>query len=128
MSIWDWFIRQSANKIVQAPTIDRQKFQERWQKIESMLRVRTESSMKQALLEADKLLDLGLKEKRVKGETMGERLKSAVNLFDKNLYNEIWSAHKLRNQLVHEDSEILSFQIENKVLVFKRALKAINIL
>ena len=64
----------------------------------------------------------------MKGETMGERLKFAHNLFDKNLYNEIWSAHKLRNTLVHEDSEILSFQIENKILVFKRALKELNIL
>lgn len=124
MIIWDWF----KPKIAQAPIIDRVKFQERWQKIELMLRVKTESSMKQALLEADKLLDLGLKEKKVKGETMGERLKSAHNLFDKNLYNEIWQAHKLRNRLVHEDSEILSFQIETKVLVFKRALKALNLL
>ena len=98
------------------------------QKIEQMLRAKTESSMKQALLEADKLLDLGLKDKIVKGETMGERLKSAQNLFENNLYNEIWQAHKLRNQLVHEDSEILSFQIENKILVFKRALKVLNIL
>ena len=73
-----------------------------------MLRVKRESSIKQALLEADKLLDLGLKDKKTKGETMGERLKSAKNLFDNNLYNEIWQAHKLRNQMVHEDSEILS--------------------
>jgi hypothetical protein len=124
MSIFDFF----KPNIITSPSIDRQKYQEKWLQIEEMLRTKRESSVKHALLEADKLLDLGLIDKKIKGQTMGERLKSAKNMFDTNLYNEIWQAHKLRNQMVHEDSEILSFQVETKILVFKRALKALNLL
>jgi len=124
MGIFDFF----KPNIIASPLIDRAKYQEKWQQIEEMLRTKRESSVKHALLEADKLLDLGLIDKKIKGKTMGERLKASVKLFDNNLYNEIWQAHKLRNQMVHEDSEILSFQVETKILVFKRALKALNLL
>jgi hypothetical protein len=33
---------------------------------------------------------------------MGERLKMAKDTFDRDLYNKIWEAHKVRNNLVHE--------------------------
>ncbi|MCA9386128.1 hypothetical protein KC717_05770 [Candidatus Dojkabacteria bacterium] len=55
-----------------------------------------------ALLEYDKLLDFVLKAKGIKGMTMGERLKGAQKFFDNQLYNDIWSAHKIRNKVAHE--------------------------
>lgn len=58
--------------------------------------------VKDSLVELDKLLDFALKNKRVKGETLGERLKNAKSMFNKSDYNALWEAHKLRNQLVHE--------------------------
>ena len=103
-------------------------FQSRWQKVEELLKVKRESALKQALMEADKLLGLALKEKRLKGETLGERLKEAKALFEPNFYQELWEAHKLRNRLVHEDDEILSFQIEKAVKVFKKALEKLKFL
>jgi len=58
--------------------------------------------MKSALIELDKLFSYALKMDGFKGNTMGERLKSARNFFDKNTYNLIWQAHKVRNSLVHD--------------------------
>ncbi len=60
------------------------------------------NSVKNGLFELDKLVDRYLKNSKIKGETMGERLKSASKLFQKDEYNKIWEAHKIRNTLAHE--------------------------
>ncbi len=69
---------------------------------------------KYALIEADKLLDHVFKKLHFKGETMGERLKSAKKWYSPELYNKIWEAHKARNTLVHEVSITLPDQITLK--------------
>lgn len=61
-------------------------------------------SLKAAIIDLDSLLDHALKNSRLSGQTMGERLKSAHSMFERSLYDEIWTAHKMRNQLVHEPS------------------------
>ena len=103
-------------------------FKKQWQHIEELVAIKRDSALKQALLEADKLLDLGLREKKVRGNTLGERLKESRSLFPEDLYQQIWEAHKLRNRLVHENEEILSFQIEKALWSFKRALQRLRFL
>lgn len=76
------------------------------------------------IMEADKLLNYVFKNKRILGETMGERLKNAKVFFDKQLYNQIWKAHKTRNKLAHE----MNVNISDKQLlfdfeVFKKAIR-----
>ena len=72
-----------------------------WRNIEILLRGRSPSQLRQALITADKCLDNVLRDV-IEGESMGERLKNSAHLFDKDLYNKIWEAHKVRNNLVHE--------------------------
>ncbi len=115
-----WFLSKKEERKVD--------FGARWKEIEELLRVRRDSALKQALLQADKLLDLALKEKKLKGETLGTRLKEARYIFEPRLYQRIWDAHKLRNRLVHGDEEILSFQIEKAIKVFKEALQVLRLL
>ncbi len=55
-----------------------------------------------AIAEADKLLDAAFREIGLPGQTMGERLRAGEALFPKQLYGQIWEAHKLRNRLAHE--------------------------
>lgn len=69
--------------------------------VDTLMQGKSPSQLRQALITADKALDNALRDV-VSGENMGERLKNAYTLFDKNLYNQIWSAHKMRNALVHE--------------------------
>lgn len=61
-------------------------------------------SLKAAIIDYDSLLDHVMKDKRIPGSSMGERLKSAGRHFQKPIYNNIWEAHKMRNRLVHEPS------------------------
>lgn len=83
--------------------------------------------LKSALVDADKLLDFVMKSRRLKGETMGERLKNANKYFDRNQYNRIWEAHKLRNRLVHEiDSSTNDQQIRTAFSELKSAIRKLS--
>ena len=70
------------------------------------------SDYKSALIELDKLLDYCLKNKKLEGETLGERLKNAKGLYEKREYNSIWEAHKQRNALVHQ----VNYRLDNASL------------
>ena len=73
-----------------------------WSKIKTMVSSGDLISIRQSVVEADKLLDLVLK-KRVSGENLGMRLKNAESIFkNRSNYSQAWEAHKLRNRLVHE--------------------------
>lgn len=72
------------------------------QEYKALLNTKDAVILQSAIVNLDKLLDHVMQKRLVKGETMGDRLKSAQSLFDKALYNQIWEAHKMRNQIVHE--------------------------
>jgi len=83
--------------------------------------------MKLSVIEADKLLDSVLRSMAVPGETMGERLKATEYKFQK--IREVWPAHKLRNQMVHDSSFHMSMKQGKRALKeFEAALKLLNVL
>ena len=88
-----------SSRYVSSQTED--KIRRDWENVEILLKQKSPSQLKQALLTADKALDNALRD-IVPGETMGERLKNAKDRFDWPIYNKIWEAHKIRNALVHE--------------------------
>lgn len=99
----------------------------RWHQIEEQVRRGGPSHLRQAVLEADKLVDHTLQQMRVPGDTMGERLRQSSQRFSD--YNGLWKAHKLRNQIVHEmDKEILSFDVKRALVRFKQALADLGVL
>ena len=104
------------------PTLNRVKYQKRWLEIENSLDRNNQASYQMAVLNADKLLDHALKERRLKGESMGERMKSAQKLWSNA--DHIWAAHKVRNKLAHESEFQLTREIALRTLAaFKKALK-----
>lgn len=99
-----------------------QKYQTRWLEIENSIDKSNNASWQLAIMNADKLLDQALRERRFKGQTMGERMKSAQKIW-KNA-NHVWGAHKVRNQLAHEVNANISYDITLRSLsAFKQALK-----
>lgn len=105
--------------------LDVNHYRVKWLAIERQLKKDEESSYQLAVLNADKLLDHALKEKGIKGETMGDRLKSAKNLFTNR--NNVWSAHKLRNRIAHESDAKVTYDAARHALGdFKRALKDVG--
>ena len=82
---------------------------------------------KLAIMEADTLLDSGLKSMMMPGETLGERLKVACYKYP-NLRN-VWWAHKLRNSMAHEVSfQISSGEARRAIDEFEKALKTLNVM
>lgn len=94
------------------------KIQTQWKIIEE---IKTTNPTK-AILDADKLLNIALKETGTNG-SVGEQLKKR----EKNLKNlqEIWEAHKLRNKVAHEIFELKTNETEKALKTFKKTISEI---
>ena len=80
-----------------------------------------------AIMEADALLDSALKSMSMPGTSMADRLRVARYKYPK--LNNVWWAHKLRNQLVHESSfQLGSRQAKQALEEYERAFKTMNLL
>jgi len=80
-----------------------------------------------AIMEADKLLDWCLQLIGIPGHTMGDRLKNSRGVL-RNL-DDVWKAHKLRNQLAHElDARPGSGEVHAAVRAFELAIKQVGLL
>lgn len=101
------------------------KYRSDWLRIDQSVAKESESSCHLAILNADKLLDSALRQRGFKGETMGERMKSAQNVWSNA--NHVWTAHKLRNQIAHEPNVNVSYDTTRRALAaFKQALKDVG--
>lgn len=75
----------------------------RWEHIQTLVEGASPSEWKEAIIEADIMLDDVLGEKGYVGAGVGEKLKSADARSFKTLQSA-WDAHKVRNQIAHEGS------------------------
>ena len=102
--------------------LDVDKYRLRWLKIEQQLKRDEPSSYHLCVLEADKLVDLALRERGARGDTMGERMKNMKDVWSNR--NAIWMAHKLRNQIAHEHDVQVGYDDARRALAgFKQGLK-----
>ncbi|MBP7928112.1 hypothetical protein KAZ57_03115 [Patescibacteria group bacterium] len=98
-----------------------------WQMIDINIKGKQPSQLRQALISADKTLDNALRD-CVKGESMAERLKNAQSKFDRYMYNKIWEAHKVRNNLVHESGyEPPHHMLTNAIQDLRQALATLGV-
>lgn len=105
--------------------LDVDRYRTSWMTIERQLVRGEETSSHLVILNADKLLDQALKQRGFKGETMGERMKSARDTWSNA--NDVWGAHKLRNRIAHETDVKVSYDTARRALsVYKRALKDVG--
>jgi len=103
--------------------------QTKWDEIQELLSLGGPARFKQAVIEADKLFDLVLKNSGARGENMGMRLKNAQKKFTWEVYQGTWQAHKIRNEIVHQsDREILNHEAIDAVDKFKKGLNELHIL
>jgi len=97
-----------------------------WQKILLRLSKNDEANLRLALVEADNLFDELLKQMRLPGESMADRLKYLDSSQISNI-DEIWQAHKSRNTIVHNpEYPITRNEIEFGVKAYEKALKELE--
>lgn len=105
--------------------LDVEKYRSDWIKIEQSLHKDNAASSQLSVLNADKLLDRALQEKGTPGDTMGARMKSLQTTWSNA--NNVWSAHKLRNQIAHESDVAVNYETARRALAaFKQALKDVG--
>lgn len=108
-----------------ATKISLSEVRDKWENIENTFSLGGPSHFKAAIMDADKLVDSVMAAVGVSGKTMGERLKNAKSRF-KNYedYNNLWFAHKVRNNIAHEiGHELNSAEAKRAMEYFKKALK-----
>lgn len=108
-----------------ARTLDVDRYRTSWMTIEQQLVKGEEASCHLVVLNADKLLDQALKQRNFKGDTMGERMKSARDVWSSA--NNVWAAHKLRNRIAHETDVKVGYDNARRALAaYKQALKDVR--
>jgi hypothetical protein len=94
-----------------------------WAKITGRLETGLESEYKLAVIEADSILNDILKRMDFGGETLGERLEKLTAATLPNL-KQVWEAHKIRNNIVHDPDYRLSLDETRRALViYEQALR-----
>lgn len=100
-------------------------YDKKWKELQGLLK--DKATWPLAIIDADKLLDRALKDRRFKGKTMGERLVAAQR--DIKYNDDVWFGHKLRNKLVHEnDIKLKERDVKDALLGIKAALKDLGAL
>lgn len=89
-------------------TIEEEKLEQqvdhaRFAHVMTLIESSQESDWRQAIIEADIMLDDLLKQLKIEGNSVGDRLKNANRNSFKTLDNA-WTAHKVRNEIAHKGS------------------------
>ncbi len=114
--------------IVLRSDMSREHAHEAWQRIEEHFFKGSENDLKVAIMDADKLLNEALREAGITGSHLGDRLKKAHPGQIPNL-QELWQAHKLRNQIAHEPNFKLKRDLAEKALsIYQEAMRNLGIL
>lgn len=101
-------------------SLDAEKYRSRWLDI-TQNAGSTSETWQFAILNADKLLDMALRERGVGGNTLGERLKNAKPYLSN--IDSVWRAHKLRNRIAHDEGvQVSKRQASEALKIFKKAL------
>jgi hypothetical protein len=124
---WFTFRLERFRHVVLQSNISKKQAQDSWHAIQNHFYRGGESDLKVAILEADKLLNEALREAGMMGVQLGDRLKKTTPEQIPNL-NELWQAHKLRNQIAHESNFKLKRDLAERALgIYETALKNLGV-
>jgi len=78
----------------------------RWKNIQLLINSHNLNDWKQAIMEADIILDEMLEKMGYHGDSIGDKLKQ-IEASDFLTLNQAWEAHKVRNQIAHKGSQYI---------------------
>lgn len=87
----------------------------RWDRAQTFVSSNNPNDWKQAVIEADILLDDLLTKMGYKGESVGEKLKRVARGDMKSL-DDAWEAHKVRNQIAHTPDFVLDHHVAHHTI------------
>jgi hypothetical protein len=100
-------------------------FQQSWREMQKLCSKK--DTWRQAIIEADKLLDEALKKKKFSGKSMGGRLTKAQHVLTDN--EGVWFGHKLRNKAEADpEAKLKEKDVKNALVGIRQALKDLGAL
>ncbi len=78
----------------------------RWANVQSLINSHSVNDWRQAIIEADIILEEMLDKMGYKGDSIGDKLKT-VEKSDFITLNKAWEAHKIRNRIAHKGSDYI---------------------
>ncbi len=92
--------RAEKSEVADNSAFDADMFRKHWEKIQNGAFITPPQSLTLAIMAADNLVGDALKQMGLKGENIADRLEQLSPQRFKTL-NDLWRAHKIRNDLVH---------------------------
>lgn len=122
-----WIRRAASSNSSNWEEAERRRFRKAWDDLSQLAKVGGAPGRKLAMIEADKLVDTALRKVGFPGEGMAERLKVAE--YQHPAIKQMWTAHRWRNQLVHEAHFSLSErQVHEALRAFEAVLRSLKAL
>lgn len=94
---------------------------EHWKEVQELMAKDDAHAWAMAIVKADSILDSVL-QKKVSGNSMGERLKAMESRMNQDALQSAWDAHKVRNQIAHGDGNISKTQAQDAIAKFRKVL------
>jgi hypothetical protein len=84
-----------------------------------------EFERRDTIIRLDNLLSKALNYRYNNSSSCGENLKKADKIFRKDTYQNLWDAHKLRNDVVHNNRSISKEESEDAYHIYKLSIQKI---
>ncbi len=105
------------------PLRKKERILEKLEELENQTKSTEVYARRDAIIKLDNLLGKALNIRYSNDLTTGDNLKKAKKLFDKQLYQQLWDVHKIRNDIVHNDREISFPETEDMYRIYKLGIK-----
>jgi hypothetical protein len=114
--------------VVLKTDLSKKRVEDGWKLVEKHFFAGDDNDLKIAVIQADNILEEALLHAGVRGANLGDRLKNIKRGQIPNL-EDLWQAHKLRNQIAHETAFRLKRDTAERALeTYREALKNLGAL
>lgn len=127
MSFWKKLLGIETLRGPSFQKVDWSEVEASWRTVETLVASNDQTNAKQALIQADVLVDSIMKQAGATGTNFGERLKGLRPRLSPAVYRQLWQAHIKRNELVHEaGSFVAGWERDQYLRGFKDAITAMR--
>lgn len=110
-------------------TLDEKEIHRAWRAVEEQLVSSNASDWKLAVMSADAAMGEALEDMKIEGVTMADKLKALGESHRLRSYEQLWDAHKVRNEIAHEPRRMLSQEEARRIVQhFADALKELGVM
>lgn len=114
-------------KRVSTKQVDWLSIESSWRLIEQMSKSNNQAQSKQAIIQADMLVDSIMKQAQIPGSNFADRIRAVRSYIEMPKYKKLWQAHIKRNELVHDQNSFVApWELKTHLASFKEGIEALR--